>query len=93
MKKGADDDAGTIQVILERLEKFRLPRALAIKARVDQGEPLHEDDVQFLKRVFEDAHSAQTLGAQHPEYQALIVKVVGLYDEITRKALENEQRK
>jgi hypothetical protein len=93
MKKSPDEDAGTIQVVLERLEKFRLPRALAIKARVDEGEPLREDDVQFLKRVFEDAQGAQTLAANHPEYQALIVKVVGLYDEITRKALENEQRK
>ena len=89
----SDRDAGTIQALLERLEKFRLPRAQAIKARVDAGEALSDNDMQFLKSVFEDASSAQGIAARHPEYQALAAKMIGLYDEITRKALENEQNK
>lgn len=89
----SDSDAGTIQAVLERLEKFRLPRALSIKARVDAGERLNTNDMQFLKLVFDDAMSAQALAARNPEYQALVAKMVGLYNEITRKGLENEQTK
>ena len=88
----SDNDAGTIQAVLERLQKFRLPRALSIKARVDAGETLDHSDMEFLKRVFEDAASAQAMAARHPEYQALVVRLTGLYDEITRKAVENEQK-
>lgn len=93
MANRSDPDQGTIQALMERLQNFRLPRALAIKARVDNGEMLQGSDIEFMTRVFEDANSAQPLVARHPEYQALVVKLVGLYDEITRKALENEQGK
>jgi hypothetical protein len=89
----SDGDAGTIQALLERLEKFRLPRALAIKDRVNKGERLGDNDIEFLKRVLEDANSVQALVERHPEYQALATRVIGLYDEITRKAVENEQTK
>jgi hypothetical protein len=92
-EKTDNNDEGTIQAMLERLEKFRLPRAVAIKARVDAGESLSDNDIQFLKQVLEDAHGGQAIAARHPEYHALVVRVVGLYDEITRKALENEQGK
>ena len=93
MAKQSDNDAATIQVVLERLEKFRLPRALAVKARVDAGEALNDSDIQFLKQALEDAAGIQAVAGRNAEYHALATKMVGLYDEITRKALENEQRK
>lgn len=86
-------DDGTIQVLLDRLNNWRLPRALELKERVDRGEKIGEHDLAFLERVFEDANQAKSLAAKHPELQPLISKLVGLYSHITSKALENEQAK
>lgn len=87
----ANEDAGTIQVLLERLNKFRLPRALELKERMDGGGTLDQNDIEFLERVFHDAHTAQGLVDRHPELQALAGKLSALYSEITAKALENEK--
>lgn len=84
-------DEGTIQVLLERLNTWRLPRALRLKERVDKGEKLTEHDIEFLKRVFEDSRSASPLAARHPELHSLVSKLTDLYSHITQKALENEQ--
>jgi hypothetical protein len=91
--KDPTGDKGTIQVLLDRLNNFRLPRALDLKKRVDAGEKLSDHDIEFLGRVMEDSAQAQALVARHPEFQALAKKLAGLYSHITRKALENEQAK
>lgn len=87
----ATKDAGVIQVLAERLEKQRLPRALAMKAMVDRGEVLGDPDLQFLQDVLEDAVKIQPLLDNHPDWQDLAVRMIGLYREITAKALENER--
>ena len=88
----SENDAGTIQALLEDLANIRLPRVLAIKRRVDEGERLTNDDLAFLKRILADGRHVESMIERHPEYRSLVSRLVGLYDEITRKALENEQR-
>ena len=86
-------DAGLIQVLAEQLETHRLPRALSLKEKVDGGEALDEFDIEFLEQVFKDAQSIRPLVERHPEWQDLAAKMMGLYKEITDKALENEKAK
>jgi len=86
------EDAGVIAVLLERLDEQRLPRALDVKAKVDRGERLDELDLHFMQELLNDASAAKPLLERHPEYQELAVRVLGLYKEITDKALENEKR-
>jgi len=93
MSESAQKDAGTIQVMLQRLNELRLPKALDLKKKVDRGEKLDNYDMEFLEEVLQDASGAQHLMAKHPELQTLVSKLVSLYSAITTKALENEQKK
>ncbi|MBK9326221.1 MAG: hypothetical protein IPN00_07760 [Hydrogenophilales bacterium] len=86
------NDAGLIQVLAERLETQRLPRALAIKASVDRGETLGDLDIKFLQEVLRDAGQIAPLLHAHPEWQDLAGRMMQLYKEITEKALANEKR-
>ena len=82
---------GTIQALLDRLNNFRLPRALELKTRVDAGGKLNDNDIEFLHRVFEDAEQARSLIAGNPKLKPLVDQLASLYAHITTKALENEK--
>ena len=83
-------DAGTIAALMLRFKEYRLPRAKRLLNRVNEGGTLTDDDIRFLKRANSDGLQAQTLIKRHPEYSLLVTRTLGLYTEIIRKGLENE---
>ena len=85
-------DKGIAAVIVERMEEQRLPRALDLKAKVDEGGVLDDMDIDFLEKVFADSNELKPLLARHPEYQELAGRMMSLYHAITTKALENEPK-
>jgi hypothetical protein len=91
MTDPTDKDTGIIQALVERLEKQRLPVALELKAKVDEGGLLNEADIAFLEDIFTNTARIKSLLDAHPEWQELAARMVSLYGEITARALENEQ--
>ena len=85
-------DKGIAQVLLMRLENERLPYALKLKDKVDRGERLSDFDTQFLKRAMQEGREARNLAAKLPQYQEVVARMAQLYEEITRKGAENEQK-
>ena len=85
-------DAGVLAVIVARMEQQRLPRAIDLKTKVDQGGVLDDLDIEFLEQVFADSNELKPLLVRHPEYQDLAARMMALYREITTKALANENK-
>jgi hypothetical protein len=89
----SEKDAGTIAALMIRFKEFRLPRAQRMLDKVNGGEKLSDNDIQFLKRVYNDGRKTQPLVRRHPEYNDLITRYISLYTEIIDKGLENEKIK
>lgn len=89
--KQSERDAGTIVALVLRMTEYRLPRAQRLLERVNKGEKLRDNDIRFLKRVFRDSYTNQSLIKRNPEYLEIVSRFLSLYAEITTKALENEK--
>ena len=89
--KQSERDAGTIVALVLRMTEYRLPRAQRLLERVNKGEKLRDNDIRFLKRIFKDSRTNQSLIKRNPEYLEIVSRFLSLYVEITTKALENEK--
>jgi hypothetical protein len=89
--KYSKEDLGVVTALLERFTKQRLPRMLEIKERVDKGEKIEDQDLEFLQMIHDDALKNEKLMETFPQLKDFVVKAISLYTEITNKALENEK--
>ena len=90
MAKPSSED-GVILVLIRRFEKQRLPRLMSLKEKVDSGEMLSDDDIEFLNMIIHDSQQSKHLIDRHPEWYSFCSYVAHLYETITEKALENEK--
>jgi len=86
-----ESDEGTLAALMLDLEENLLPRALRLLDRVNDGGLLSEEDIEFLKNVYEDSRANESLVERHPEYSKLIARSLGLYTEIINKGVANEK--
>ena len=84
-------DVGMMTALVKRTTELRLPRAEELKARVDAGGVLDDRDLAFLEEVLADGQSLHALWEQHPEYREIGMRMLGLYKDISAKALENQK--
>ena len=88
-----EQDRATLTAIMERFTNWRYPRALEIKGRLEKQETLTDQDMEFLRRVFEATQDVMPIIERNPEYHDIASKAIALIHDITALALENEQLK
>ncbi|MDH5570546.1 MAG: hypothetical protein OEY89_02200 [Gammaproteobacteria bacterium] len=86
-------ETGMILAVLERCKNQKLPRALALKAKVDGGEKLSEYDIRFMEEAIKDANQIKPLLDRHPEFSPLVSRIFHLFKDISEKSLANENQK
>ncbi len=87
----ASKELGVIAVLAKRMVEERLPKALALKERVDRGDKLNELDLNFLEQVVKDANQVMPMMKDNARVMEVGARMLQLYKEITAKAIENEQ--
>ena len=87
-----EKDKGLIMVLLERFNKQRLPRALALKEKVDSGELLDDYDHKYIKELQKDSSEVMLIIERNPEYKDLAANIINLYKQIIEKDTENSKK-
>jgi len=87
-----EKDKGLIMVLLERFNKQRLPRALALKKKADSGELLDDYDHKYIKELQKDSSEVMLIIERNPEYKELAENIINLYKEIIEKDNENREQ-
>ncbi len=94
MSKPSKEDAedGTIAVLLKRAVERRIPNVLAIKERLEKGGTRSDLEITHLDEILTDRRKMQEMVNRHAEFRELAAKMISLYADITRMAVENEEK-
>ena len=84
-------EEGTIAVMLEQSRR-RIPNLLAIKKRLEAGGTLGDTEISHLEDIFQGAGKILAIVDNHPELHQISGKIVNLYTEIMKMAVENEEK-
>ena len=87
-----EKDQGVIGVLLKRFENERYPKAQLLKAKIDNGGILDDDDLSFLELTLEDSQQVLAIISRHPEYASLAKEVFLMYEDIMTKSQENSSK-
>ncbi|MFV9615409.1 MAG: hypothetical protein ACNYZG_05595 [Gammaproteobacteria bacterium] len=85
------EDTGVILVLLESFEKQRLPRIIEIKLKLEYGDIINEFELEYLSEALHDVRMLFPYLDRHPEYQALVAKIIHFYKLVLDEALANER--
>ena len=84
-------DLGVLAVLATRMTEERLPKALALRERIDKGGVLNELDLRFLEDVAREAGELRPIMERNPAARDIGARMLQLYREISEKALANEK--
>ncbi len=84
-------DTGVILVLLESFEKQRLPRIIDIQLKLEYGDIINEFELEYLSEALHDARMLLPYLDRHPEYRALVAKIIHYYKVVIDEALANER--
>lgn len=87
-----EKDKGLLQVLLDRFNKQRLPRALALEKKVNSGELLDDYDHKYIEDLKKDASQVRAIIERNPEYKELAENIINLWNEIIEKDIENRKK-
>ena len=84
-----DNELGVVQVTLQRFNRDVIPALKNMKARVDQGEVLHERETEALEKAIKRSVRGREFAKKHPEYSNLVETANEIYEYIAKKSAEN----
>jgi hypothetical protein len=86
-------ESGVALALLDRLRFDRLPRRMAVRARVLAGECLDSYDIRLLHETIGDARRLLPSAVRLPELASIFGGLAVLNREITTHALDNAHRR